>query len=136
MDTEGAIRAQERAEMEEFWSTWIAEIEKVQVAVQRLTERVDAQDDALSNLEVDVESLRGEIKMLCQVDETNRKAASQQVTHLQHKIESALQDRQAAHQLLQRKINTVEKRVTGLESVQDSLPTMQEDLSSVQDVQI
>ena len=93
MDTEGAIRAQGRAEFEEFWATWIEEIEKVQVAVQHLTERVNAQDEALSNLEVDVETLRGEIKTLRQVDETNRKAASQQVTHLQHKIESTLQDR-------------------------------------------
>ena len=82
METEGAIRAQERAEMEEFRSTWIAEIEKVQVSIQHLTERVNAQDEALSNLEVDVEHFRGEIKMLRQVDETDRKAAFQKVTQL------------------------------------------------------
>ena len=78
---------------------------------------MNAQDEALSNLEVDVENLRKEIRTLGQVDETDRKAASQKVTHLQHKIESTLQDRQAAHQLLQRKVNSVEQRVTRLESV-------------------
>ena len=48
-----------------------------------------------------------------------------------------MQDCQAAHQLLQRKVNTVEKRVTELESMsgQDSLKAMQEDLSTVKDVQ-
>ena len=41
MDTEGAIRAQGRAEFEEFRATWIEEIEKVQVAMHYLTERVN-----------------------------------------------------------------------------------------------
>ena len=133
MDTEGAIRAQGQAEFEEFRASWIEEIEKVQVAMQHLTERVNLQDEALKKLEVDVENLCGEIRTLGQVDETDRKAATQKGTHLQHKIESALQDRQAAHQLLQRKVNSVETRVTGLESVlvQDSLTAMQDDLSTV-----
>ena len=61
--------------------------------MQRLTERVNLQDEALKNLEVDVETLCGEIKMLGQVDEMDKKAATQKVTHLQHKIESTLQDR-------------------------------------------
>ena len=56
------------------------------------------------------------------------------MTHLQHKVESALQDRLAAHQLLQKRIQLVEMRVTGCEKVQDSLTAVQEDLSTVQDV--
>ena len=93
MDTEGAIRAQGQAEFEEFRATWIEEIEKVQVAMQHLTERVNLQDEALKNLEIDVENLSGEIRTLGQVDEIDKKVATQKVTHLQHKIESALQDR-------------------------------------------
>ena len=54
---------------------------------------------------------------------------------MQHKIESTLRDRLAAHQLLQKRIQLVETRVTGCERLQDSLTAMQEDLSSVQDVQ-
>ena len=57
------------------------------------------------------------------------------MTHLQHKVESTLQDRHAAHQLLQKRLHLVETRVTGLETVQGSLTKMQEDVSSVQDVQ-
>ena len=57
------------------------------------------------------------------------------MTHLQHKVESDLQDRLAAHQLQQKRIQLVETRVTGCEEMQDSLTAMQEDLSTVQDVQ-
>ena len=57
------------------------------------------------------------------------------MTHLQHKVESALQDRLAAHQLLQKRIQLVETRVTGRETLQNNLTAMQEDLSTVQDVQ-
>ena len=57
------------------------------------------------------------------------------MTHLQHKIESALQDGLAAHQLLQERIHLVEMRVTGWEKLQDSLTVMQDDLSSIHHVQ-
>ena len=79
--------------------------------------------------------MREELKILGQVDDADRKVAKQSVTHSQHKIESTLQDRLAAQQLLQKRIQLVETRVTGCEKLQDSLTTMQEDLSSVQDVQ-
>ena len=61
-------------------------------------------------------------------------SATQEVTHLQHKVQFALQDRIAAHQLLQKRLHLVETRMTGWEKLQDSLTTMQEDLSTVQDV--
>ena len=57
------------------------------------------------------------------------------MTHLQHKVELALQDRLAARQLLQKRIQVVETRVTICETLQNSLTAMQEDLSTVQDVQ-
>ena len=100
-----------------------------------LTEIVNRQAAALHDLEIDVGTMREELQKLGQVDDADRKAARQSVTHLQHKVESAMQDRLAAHQLLQKRIQSVETRVTGCEKVQDSLTTMQEDLSLVQDVQ-
>ena len=45
-----------------------------------------------------------------------------------------MQDRLAAHQLLQKRIQLVETKVTSYEKLQDSLIAMQEDLSSMQDV--
>ena len=89
----------------------------------------------MKDLEIDVGAMREELQQLGQVDDADRKAAKQSVTHLQHKVESAMQDRLAAHQLLQKRIQLVETRVTGCERLQDSLTAMQEDLSSVQDVQ-
>ena len=68
-------------------------MEKVQVALAGLTKRVNLQEIALENLKVDVGTLHGETQTLGQVDEVDRKAATQKVTHLQHKIESTLQDR-------------------------------------------
>ena len=47
----------------------------------------------LKDLEIDVGAMHEELQKLSQVDDTNRKAATQSVTHLQHKMESALQDR-------------------------------------------
>ena len=82
MDTKSAVRAQGQTEFEEFWTTWIVEMEKVQVALAHLTKRVNLQDAELQNLEVDVGTLHGEIQMLSQVDDVDRKAATQQVTHL------------------------------------------------------
>ena len=55
---------------------------------------------ALKDLEVDVVAMREELQTLAQVDDADRKVATQSVTHLQHKIESSLQDRLVAHQLL------------------------------------
>ena len=55
----------------------------------------------------------------------------QKVTHLQHKAESALQNRHATHQLLQKRLHVVETRVTGWEELQDNTTIMQEDLFSV-----
>ena len=57
------------------------------------------------------------------------------MNHLLYKVELALQDRLATHQLLQKRIQLVETRMTGCEKLQDSLTAMQDDLSSVQDVQ-
>ena len=90
---------------------------------------------ALKDLEIDVGTMSEDLKILGQVDDADRKAAKQSVTHLQHKVESALQDRLAAHQLLQKRIQLAETRVTDCEKLQNSLTAMQEDLSSVQDVQ-
>ena len=88
----------------------------------------------LKDLEIDVGTMHEELKILGQVDDADWKAAKQSVTHLQHKVESALQDCLAAHQLLQKRIQLVEMRMTGCEKLQDSLTAMQDDLSSVQDV--
>ena len=88
----------------------------------------------MKDLEIDVGTMREELKILGQVDDADRKAAKQSVTHLQHKVASALQDRLAAHQLLQKRIQLVETRMIGYEKLQDSLTAMQDDLSSVQDV--
>ena len=78
----------------------------------------------LKNLEVDVGAMQEELQKLGQVDDADWKAAIQSMTHLQHKIESALQDRLAAHQLLQKGIYLVETRMTGWEKLQDSLKAM------------
>ena len=61
----------------------------------------------LKDLEIDVGTMYEELQKLSQVDDANRKATVQSVTHLQHKIESALQDRLAAHQLLPKQIQFV-----------------------------
>ena len=67
---------------------------------------------ALKDLEIDVGTMREELQKLGQVDDADRKAAIQSVTHLQHKVESTLQDRLATHQLLQKWIHLVETRMT------------------------
>ena len=85
----------------------------------------------MKDLEIDVGTMQEELKILGQVDDTDRRAAKQSVTHLQHKVESAMQDRLAAHQLLQKRIQLVETRVIGCEKMQDSLTAMQEDLPTV-----
>ena len=135
VDAKSAARAQGMAEFQEFRETWIGELEGIQEAQAKLTETVNMQGAALKDLEIDVGTMREELQKLGQVDDADRKAAKQSVTHLQHKVESAMQDRLAAHQLLQKRIQLVETRVTGCEKLQDSLTAMQEDLSSVQDVQ-
>ena len=83
------------------------------------------QATALKDLEINVGTMREDLKILGQVDDADRKAAKQSVTHLQHKVESTLQDRLAAHQLLQKRIQLVETRVTGCEKVQNSPTAMQ-----------
>ena len=75
------------------------------------------QGTALKDLEIDIGTMREELKILGQVDDIDWKAAAQSVTHLQQKIESALQDRLAAHQLLQKRIQMVETRMTGCEEL-------------------
>ena len=98
---------------------------------------------AVKDLEIDVGAMHEEFQKLGQVDDANRKAATQSVTYLQHKVESALQDRLAAHQLLQKWIHLVETRMTGweklqdslMEKLQDSLNAIQYDLFSIQDVE-
>ena len=122
-------------EFQEFRETWIGELEGIQKTLAGLTDSVNVQGTALKDLEIDVGAMREELQKLGQVDDADRKAAKQSVTHLQHKVESAMQDRLAAHQLLQKWIQLVETRVTGTEKLQDSLTMMQEDLSYVQDVQ-
>ena len=52
-------------------------MEKVQVALARLTERVNLQDVALQNLEVNVGIVRGKVQTLGQVDDADRKATTQ-----------------------------------------------------------
>ena len=112
VDAEGATKAQGRAEFQEFRETWIGELESIQETLAKLTETVNMQGTALKDLEIDVGTMREELKILGQVDDADWKAAKQDVTHLQHKIESALQDRLAAHQLLQKRIQLVKMRVT------------------------
>ena len=68
---------------------------------------------ALKNLELDLGSMREEIWRLDQVDNANRASAMQKVTHLQHKVESTLQGRYVAHQLLQKRLHLVKTRGTG-----------------------
>ena len=75
-----------------------------------------------------------EIRRLDQVDDTDQDATMQMMAHLQHKVELALQDRHATHQLLQKGLHLVETKVTGSGKLQNSLTTMQEDLSFLQDV--
>ena len=135
IDAEGAAKAQGMAEFQEFCETWIGELESIQEPLVKLTETINMRGTALKDLGIDVGTMHEELKILGQVDDSDRKAAKQSVTHLQHNIESALQDRLAAHQLLQKRIQLVETRVTGCEKLQDSLTAMQEDLSSEQGVQ-
>ena len=104
VDAEGAARARGLAKFQEFRETWIGELEGIQETLAGLTDIVNMQGIALKDLEIDVDTMREELKISGQVDDADRKAAKQSVTHLQHKIESALQDRLAAHQLLQKQI--------------------------------
>ena len=90
VDAEGAARAQGLAEFQEFRETWIGEIESIQETLAGLTETINMQGTVLKDLEVDVGTMREELQTLAQVDDANRKAATQSVTHLRHKIESAL----------------------------------------------
>ena len=124
MDAESATGAQGLTEFQEFRETWIGELESIQETLAGLTEMVNKQGIALKDLEIDVGTMREELKILGQVDDADRKAAKQSVTHLQHKVESALQDRLVAHQLLQKRIQLVETRMTGYEKLQDSLIAM------------
>ena len=87
------------------------------------------QDAAVKNLELDLGSMQEDTRWLEQLDDADRASAMWKVT--QHKVESALQDSHVAHQLLQKRLHLVETRMIGWEKLQDSLTTMQEDLSSV-----
>ena len=91
--------------------------------------------DVLKDLEHDLGPMHEEIRQLDQVDDADQASTMQKVTHLQHKVELALQDRLATHQLLQKRLHLVETRMIGWEKLKDILTTMQENLSSVQDVQ-
>ena len=88
------------AEFQEFRETWIGELEGIQETLAGLTETVNRQGATLKDLEIDVGTMREELTILGQVDDVDWKAAKQSVTHLQHEVESAMQDRLAAHQLL------------------------------------
>ena len=72
-------------------------METIQETLAELRAKVNTQDVALKNLELNVGSMREEIWQLDQVDDADRVSAMQKLTHLQHKVESALQDRHAAH---------------------------------------
>ena len=82
MDAEGAARAQGMAEFQEFRETWIGELEGIQETLAKLTDSVHMQGTALKDLEIDVGTMQEELKILGQVDEVDRKAAKQSVTHL------------------------------------------------------
>ena len=71
------------------------------------------QGTTLQDMEVDMGSMREEIRRLDWVDEVDRVIVTQKVAYLQHKIESTLQNRHVAHQLLQRMLNLVKTRMTG-----------------------
>ena len=106
-------------------------MESIQETLVELKGKVNMQDVALKDLEFDVGSMRKEIQWLDQVDDADRASAMQKVTHLQHKVVPALQDRLVAHQLLLKMLHLMEMRMTSWEKLQDGLATMQEDLSSV-----
>ena len=55
-----------------------------------MREGVNMQGLALKNFEIDFGSMHEEIRWLDQVDDADRATPTQKVTHLQHKIESAL----------------------------------------------
>ena len=57
-------------------------------------------------------SMHKEIQRLDQADNVHQALIMQKVTHLQHKVESGLQDRLAAHQILQETLRLVETRMT------------------------
>ena len=77
-------------EFQEFRETWIGEIEGIQETLAKLAKTVNMQGIALKDLKIDVGTMREELKILGQVDDADWKAAKQSVTHLQHKVDSAL----------------------------------------------
>ena len=121
IDTKIVARAHGLVEFQEFLEIWIGKIDHIHETWARLTWRVNTQGVALKNLELDLGSMCEEIQGLDQVDDANRAASMQKMTQLQHKIQSALQDRHAAHQPLQKRLHLMEKRVTGWEQLQDNL---------------
>ena len=108
-------------------------MESIQEALAELRGKVNIQDAALKNLELDLGSMGEHIRRLDQVDDANQASATQKLTQLQHRVESALHDHHATRQLLQKRLHLVETRMTGWEKLQDNLTTMHEDLSSIQD---
>ena len=76
MDAKGAARAQGLAEFQEFRETWIGEIENIQETLAELRGKVNMQEAALKNLELDVASMREEIRRLEQVDDADRASAT------------------------------------------------------------
>ena len=65
-------------------------MESIQETLASLTKMVNMQGIALKDLEIDIGTMRKELKILGQVDDIDWKVAAQSMTHLQHKIESAL----------------------------------------------
>ena len=82
IDTEGVAKAQGLAKFQEFWSTWIGEMEPIQESLAGLTARVNMWGIALQNLEVDGGPMREEIRQMDQVNEIDRATTTKRVTHL------------------------------------------------------
>ena len=59
------------AKFQEFRETWIGEVESIQETLAGLTETVNMQGTALKDLEIDVGTMREELKILGQVDEAD-----------------------------------------------------------------
>ena len=75
MDAEGAARAQGLVEFQESREIWIGEVESIQVILAQLRVKLNMQDVALKNLELDVGSIQEEIRRLDQVDDADRALA-------------------------------------------------------------
>ena len=70
------------ADFQEFRETWIAKVESIQKTLTEPRGKVNIQDAALKNLELDLGFMREDIWRLDQVDDTDRASAMQNLTHL------------------------------------------------------